>query len=86
MINITPTAELHYLQKQVTQLQHSNNRELERRRTAETQLRELREATENLTEFVDMFLFALTDRDLYHQEHARRQVGAWNDHVRKLLL
>lgn len=42
----------------------------------------LTEAAENLVEYVDILLFALTDHDKPHQDHAREMVEGWAKELR----
>lgn len=41
--------------------------------------RERDEAARNVIEFARMFLFALTDHDKPHQDHARKMLETWLD-------
>src|ERR1051326_2686908 len=45
----------------------------------------LHESAFNLCEFVDMFLFTLTDSDARHQQHARKMTEAWLEETRAAL-
>ncbi len=45
----------------------------------------LEECAENLCEFVDSFLFALTDHDQPHQDHFRARVESWVQETRAAL-